>query len=147
MVYISTSGVYGGAAARVDESRPAAPGTDRARRRVDAEQVLGVWSRSRGVDLVILRAPGIYATDRLPIERLCKGTPVLRADDDYTNHIHADDVAAVCVRALEPDAPAGRYNASDDSELKMGDFIDLVADRCALPRPGPDWPFGDAADS
>ena len=31
---------------------------------------------------------------------------------------------------------AGRmYNASDDSALKMGDYFDLVADRCGLPRP------------
>ena len=31
---------------------------------------------------------------------------------------------------------AGRmYNASDDSVLKMGDYFDLVADQCGLPRP------------
>jgi nucleoside-diphosphate-sugar epimerase len=85
---------------------------------------------------VILRVPGIYAAERLPLERLRKGTPVLRAEDDvYTNHVHADDLAAVCVRALEADAPAGVYNASDDSELKMGDWFDLVADRHGLARP------------
>ena len=88
------------------------------------------------MEIVCLRVPGIYAADRLPLERLRKGTPVLRAEDDgYTNHIHADDLAAICVRALERDAPAGVYNASDDSELKMGDWFDLVADRHGLPRP------------
>jgi hypothetical protein len=33
----------------------------------------------RGVVVSILRAPGIYAADRLPIERLQKGTPALCA--------------------------------------------------------------------
>jgi nucleoside-diphosphate-sugar epimerase len=137
VVYLSTSGVYGDCGgAYVDESRAVAPQSDRAHRRADAERALGEWGRERGVEVVILRVPGIYAADRLPLERLRKGTPVLRAEDDgYTNHIHADDLAAICVRALERDAPAGVYNASDDSELKMGDWFDLVADRHGLPRP------------
>jgi nucleoside-diphosphate-sugar epimerase len=137
LVYLSTSGVYGDCGgARVDETRPVAPQTDRAQRRVDAETALGEWGRERGVEITILRVPGIYAADRLPLERLRRGTPVLRAEDDgYTNHVHADDLAAICVRALEREAPAGVYNAADDSELKMGDWFDLVADRAGLPRP------------
>jgi nucleoside-diphosphate-sugar epimerase len=137
MVYVSTSGVYGDCAgARVDESRPVAPQSARARRRVDAELRLARWCGSNGVPLVILRAPGIYAPDRLPLERLRSGAPVLRTQDDvYTNHIHADDLAAIVVRALEEEAPAGIYNASDDTEMKMGDWLDLVADRHGLPRP------------
>ncbi len=84
----------------------------------------------------MLRVPGIYAADRLPLERLRAGTPVLRREDDvYTNHIHADDLARIVARALEDDAPAGTYNACDDSELLMGDWMDLVADRHGLPRP------------
>jgi nucleoside-diphosphate-sugar epimerase len=136
-VYISTSGVYGDCGgARVDESRPANPQTPRAARRVDAERAVTEWGASSGVETVILRVPGIYAADRLPVERLRRGTPVLRPEDDvYTNHVHAEDLAAICARALEADAPAGIYNASDDSELRMGEWFDLVADRCGLPRP------------
>lgn len=137
LVYISTSGVYGDCGgALVDESRAIHPQSDRARRRADAEARLAAWCSSHAVALVILRAPGIYAADRLPLARLRTGTPVLRdADDVYTNHVHADDLAAACVRALEDDAPAGIYNASDDSRLKMGEWFDLVADRAGLPRP------------
>ena len=136
-VYISTSGVYGDCAgALVDESRAVNPQSARARRRVSAEAQLALWCNSRGVALVVLRAPGIYAADRLPLERLRAGTPVLRdADDVYTNHIHAEDLAGCCLRALEEDAPAGIYNASDDTRLKMGEWFDLVADRAGLPRP------------
>lgn len=137
MVYVSTSGVYGDCAgATVDESRPVNPQTPRATRRVDAERQLALWCAARGVPLVVLRAPGIYAADRLPVDRVRAGTPVLRDEDDvYTNHIHAEDLAAACVRALEPDAPVGTYNASDDSCLKMSEWMDLVADHAAVPRP------------
>jgi nucleoside-diphosphate-sugar epimerase len=137
MVYVSTSGVYGDCAGvRVDESRPLAPQTPRARRRVDAERRLAQWSTYNKVALVVLRVPGIYAADRLPLERLRAATPVLRPEDDvYTNHVHADDLAAILCRAVEDDAPPGVYNASDDSQMKMGDWFDLVADVHALPRP------------
>ena len=136
-VYISTSGVYGDCdGALVDETRPVNPRSVRAKRRVHAEEQLALWCNLHGVLLLVLRAPGIYAADRLPLERLRAGTPALREQDDvHTNHIHADDLAAICVRALEEDAPPGTYNASDDTQLKMGDWFDLVADRVGLPRP------------
>jgi nucleoside-diphosphate-sugar epimerase len=137
IVYVSTSGVYGDCAgARIDESRPPAPLTERARRRLHAEMQLARWAGDRGIHLVVLRVPGIYAAGRLPLERLRAGTPVLRSEDDvYTNHVHADDLAAIVCRALDEEAPAGVYNASDDTEMKMGDWFDLVADTHALPRP------------
>jgi len=136
-VYISTSGVYGDCGgALVDESRAPNPQNARAVRRAHAETQLALWCKSRGIALAILRAPGIYAADRLPLARLRAGTPVLRdADDVYTNHIHADDLAAICARVLDGDAPAGICNASDDTRLKMGEWFDLVADHAGLPRP------------
>jgi nucleoside-diphosphate-sugar epimerase len=137
IVYVSTSGVYGDCGGeRVDESRPVAPRTARAKRRVDAERRLAAWCAEHGAALVVLRAPGIYAEDRLPLASLRERAPVLRAEDDvYTNHIHADDLACAAVRALEDDAPAGVYNIADDSELRMADWMDLVAARHGLPRP------------
>ena len=137
LVYISTSGVYGDCAgAQVDESRAPNPQTPRAKRRLDAEQQLTRWCARHSVALVILRAPGIYAADRLPLARLRAGTPVLRdADDVYTNHIHADDLAAITLRALDADAPPGIYNAVDDSGMKMAEWFDLLATRSGLPPP------------
>ena len=137
LVYISTSGVYGDCGgAWVDEDRPVAPQTQRGARRVDAERALLAWGRQSGVAVAVLRVPGIYAAERLPLAQLKRGAPVLRAEDDvYTNHIHADDLAAICSTALERGAAGRIYNASDDSEMKMGDYFDLVADRAGLPRP------------
>lgn len=146
VVYVSTSGVYGDCLGeRVDESRPVAPRSPRARRRVDAERQVSAWTDTHESTLVILRVPGIYAAERLPLAHLRAGTPVLRAEDDvYTNHIHAEDLAMIVVRALEDDAPAGIFNANDDSGLRMGEWFDLVADVSGLPRP-PRVPRAEAA--
>ncbi len=140
VVYGSTSGVYGDCrGAQVEETRPLAPATDRARRRVDAEARLRIFGRSAGVAVTALRIPGIYALDRAggdPRERLARGTPVLAAADDvYTNHIHADDLARACVAALCRGRPQRVVNASDDTELRMGDYFDLAADLHGLARP------------
>jgi len=140
LVYASTTGVYGDAGgARFDETRPVAPRSDRARRRVDAEARVRWFGRAFGVRVSLLRIPGIYAGDRPgghPRERLARGTPVLRDEDDvYTNHIHADDLARACVAALLRGKPQRVVHASDDTELKMGEYFDLAADLCGLPRP------------
>ena len=140
LVYASTSGVYGDCAGeRVAETRALQPRTPRAQRRVDAEKQVRHFGRSAHVRASILRVPGIYAPDReggTPRERLLKGTPVLAAKDDvYTNHIHADDLARTVLAALWHGKPQRVYNASDDTELKMGDYFDLAADLYGLPRP------------
>lgn len=137
LVYISTSGVYGDCAgALIDETRPPRPQNARARRRLDAEQQVRRWGRRNGGAVSILRVPGIYAAERLPIERLQRGAPALRAEDDvFTNHIHADDLARIAVYALFH-ARAGRvYHASDDSQMRMGDYFARVAAAFGLPAP------------
>jgi nucleoside-diphosphate-sugar epimerase len=137
LVYISTSGVYGDCGgALVDESRPVNPQTPRAVRRVEAERQVLAWGERHDSAVVVLRAPGIYAADRLPVARLKQGTPVLVDEEDvYTNHIHADDLASIALAALDPAAPAGVYNASDDTQMKMGEYFDLVAERLGLAKP------------
>jgi nucleoside-diphosphate-sugar epimerase len=137
LVYISTSGVYGDCGgALVEEHRPVHPESDRARRRADAERRLRQWGRDGGVQVVILRVPGIYAQDRLPLERLRRGVPVLAGQDDpYTNHIHAEDLARIVLAALSRGRSQRAYNAADGSWLRMGEYFDLVAERFGLPRP------------
>lgn len=136
-VYISTSGVYGDCGgALVAETRPPRPQTERARRRADAERQLREWGRRSGVRVSILRVPGIYAVDRLPLARLTRGTPALNPDEDvYVNHVHADDLARIVVATLQRGAPGRAYNAADDAPIRMGDYFDLVAERFGLPRP------------
>ncbi|HUW39046.1 MAG TPA: NAD(P)H-binding protein [Rhodocyclaceae bacterium] len=138
LVYISTSGIYGDCGgAVVDETRRPRPQTARAKRRVDAEAQLRRWGRERGAPRVsILRAPGIYAADRLPLERIRRNDPVLAAADDvFTNHIHGDDLARASLAALRRGRPNRAYHASDDTALRMAEWFDAVADTFALPRP------------
>ena len=136
LVYISTSGVYGDCAgAWVSETHPLKATSPRAQRRVDAEKQIRSWAKHNGVHASILRVPGIYADDRLPLDRLRAGTPaIMQAEDSYTNHIHADDLAIISVAALRYGKPCRVYHASDDSQLKMGEYFDLVADAYNLPR-------------
>ncbi len=136
LTYISTSGVYGDCAgALVPETRALNAQSPRAARRVDAEQQLRAFGKRTGCVVSILRAPGIYASDRLPLERLHKSLPLLQASEDsYTNHIHADDLARACSAALRYGRPGRAYNLSDDSALAMGDWFDQLADVFNLPR-------------
>lgn len=137
LIYISTTGVYGDCGgASIDETRPCRPQTPRAQRRVDAERQLRAFGRRTGVAVCLLRAPGIYAADRLPLERIRRGAPVLNAAEDvHTNHIHADDLARLAVCALFRGRSGRVYNAVDDTRLQMGAYFDVVADTFGLARP------------
>ena len=135
-IYISTSGVYGDCGgAAVSETRPLNPQTSRAQLRADAEQQIRNWARLNGVRASILRVPGIYAQDRLPLERLRTGTSVIAHEEDsYTNHIHADDLARCVIAALRYAKPNRVVHTSDDSVMKMGEYFDAVADAFNLPH-------------
>ena len=137
IIYISTSGVYGDCSGtRVSETRPLNPQSARARRRVDAELQIRQWASRNGAKASILRVPGIYAEDRMPLDRLRISMPSIVADEDsYTNHIHADDLVRIIIAALRHGKPNRVYHASDDSRMKMGDYLDAVADAHRLRHP------------
>ncbi|MGH8781366.1 NAD-dependent epimerase/dehydratase family protein [Paraburkholderia sp.] len=136
VVYASTTGVYGDCGgARIDETRPVQPANPRALRRVSAERQLRRATARGAARACIARIPGIYAANRLPLARLEKRTPALiDADDVYTSHIHADDLAAILVRMTTHGRTARVIHASDDSEMKMGAYFDKVADAYGLAR-------------
>lgn len=137
LIYISTTGVYGDhRGAKVSEITPVNPQSERAKRRVDAERVLRLWGPANGVAVTILRVPGIYAADRLPIERLESKTPALVPEEDaYSNHIQSDDLARLVCAAVYHGKPQRIINACDGGETKMGDYFDEVADAFGLQRP------------
>lgn len=136
-IYVSTSSVYGDCKGeRIDETHALHPQSARAQRRVDAETQIRAWAARNGVKAAILRVPGIHAQNRLPLDRLRVSMPAIVAEQDsYTNHIHGDDLARIMVAALRCGKPNRAYNASDDSEMKMGDYLDAVADAHHLRRP------------
>ena len=137
LIYISTSGVYGDCGGElVAETRTLNAQNQRAKLRVSAEMQIRLWAKHNGVRASILRVPGIYAADRLPLERLKKGTPaIIAAEDGYTNHIHADDLARCVIAAMHHGKANRVYHTVDDSRMKMGDYFDAVADAYKLPHP------------
>jgi nucleoside-diphosphate-sugar epimerase len=137
IVYISTSAVYGDCrGAWITETQTPNPTTDRGYRRLDAEQQLTAWCQAHKMQWIILRVPGIYGPGKLPLARLRKGTPVLREQDaPYTNRIHADDLAAICIAAMNSATCNTVYNASDGHPGNMTDYFFRVADAAGLPRP------------
>jgi nucleoside-diphosphate-sugar epimerase len=136
-VYLSTTGVYGDCGgARFDETRAVAPRNDRAVRRVAAERALRRRAARGAIRATVLRVPGIYAAERLPLERLERGTPALvDADDVHTNHVHADDLARIAFVALLRGRSQRTVHAVDDSSMKMGEYFDAVARAHGLPPP------------
>ncbi len=146
VVYISTTGVYGDCDGDwVDESRPVNPGAERSQRRLDAERRLRAWSAQTGVEHVILRVAGIYGPDRLPLNRIREGLPLVRADEaPYTNRIHEDDLVQVCIAAMEKPVAGEVFNVSDGHPGNMAEYFDAIAERAGLPLP-PKIPMREAA--
>jgi nucleoside-diphosphate-sugar epimerase len=137
VVYISTTGVYGDCqGAWVDESWPVQPSAERSARRADAERRLQDWAATTGADLVILRVAGIYAADRLPLERLRQGLPVVKLEQaPWSNRIHAEDLVAICLAAAERAPAAAIYNVCDGHPSTMTHYFLEVARAAGLPPP------------
>lgn len=136
-VYLSTTGVYGDCGGqRVDETAAVNPQSDRAKRRVDAEQKLARYCARHATSLIVLRVPGIYGPGRLGTERIERGDPILSdADANPGNRIHVDDLVAGCVAALSADVPPGIYNLGDGDERSSTWFSQEVARQLGLEPP------------
>ena len=135
VVYVSTTGVYGDCAgAWVDEATPLNPQSVRAKKRVAAERQWREFAYGSGAQVTVLRAPGIYALERLPYVSVLADSPVLLPDEDsFSNHIHADDLARACVFFLNQPTqnaaclPFEVFNVCDDEPILMGEWMSALA--------------------
>lgn len=137
-VYLSTTGVYGDrGGGAVDEESPPAPKTERAIRRLAAETTLRGWADSRAVSWCILRIPGIYGPQRLPLDRLRRGEPAIDPREASPgNRIHVDDLVTACVAAgIALKADARIYNITDGSDDSPTAYLQRVARIAQLPPP------------
>ena len=137
IVYLSTTGVYGDCAgAWIDESRPAAPSADRARRRWDGEERFRAWRRDAAGELVILRVAGFYGPGRLPLKRLREGAPLVREDEaPFSNRIHIDDLVTAVCAAMFRGRDGEIYNICDGNPTTMTDYFLRVAECAGIPAP------------
>jgi len=136
IVYISATSVYGNCDAElIDETREPAPANHTGRRRLDAEQQFTAWGAEHKVPVVIFRVAGIYGPGRVPMQRILAREPLLdERHAGYTNRIHADDLAQVCMAALERGEAGDIFNVSDGETSRMTDYFNAITDLLKLPR-------------
>lgn len=96
--------------------------------RVEGEELL----RKR-LNGVILRAAGIYGRGRNPLDWIRQGR--LKNGPRYLNLIHVEDLATLCLMALEKGIPGEIYNASDGNPNKISDLIETARKRWNIPLP------------
>ena len=136
IVYISTSGVYGDCkGAWVDEDHPVCPITERAKRRLYAEESLIQFCCETGCEYNILRVGGIYGPERLPLARLQAIIVVCPEEAPYSNRIHALDLARACLAAMNSTTHGEIFNVADGHPTSMSDYFYQLADMANLPRP------------
>lgn len=136
IVYISTTSVYGDCGDDlVDETRPLNPANHTAKRRCDAEEQFRIWCSAHNTTLIILRVSGIYGPGRIPLQRIHNREPLLDASlSGYTNRIHSEDLAEICLAALERGEDGDIFNVSDNEISKMNDYFNLITDLMGLER-------------
>ena len=136
IILISTTGVYGNCGgAWVDETFAVKPQVDRAYRRANAEKQLQNFCGEKSIIYTILRVSGIYAEDKLPLERIKKQLPIVNEiDSPYSNRIHAEDLSNICYQSLEQNLP-GIFNCSDNKPGTMYDYFTRLAETYHLPTP------------
>jgi nucleoside-diphosphate-sugar epimerase len=137
-IYISTSGVYGNChGKRVNELVPLNPITDRAKRRVDAESKIIDFGRENNVEILILRVPGIYGKNRLPIKRVMNREPLIeKAQSRTTNLIHVEDLSRIVIRSLEIEIQEVEIiNVSDGTAVKTTEYYEKIYDALEINLP------------
>ncbi len=136
IVYLSTTSVYGDCGDElISEERPVNPANHTARRRCDAENCFSTWGQERGVPVIVLRVSGIYGAGRIPMQRILSQEPLLDEQEvGFTNRIHSDDLATVCLAALDKGEGGEIFNVCDGEISKMTDYFNAITDQLNLPR-------------
>jgi len=148
--YLSTTGVYGDRGGGwVDETSLPAPDSDRARRRLAAEQAWAAIAGARPLD--IFRLAGIYGPGRSPFDDLRAGR-ARRIDKPghVFGRIHRDDIVAAVLAAMAQERPPGLpmlqpriLHLCDDAQTEPATVIAEAARLLGVPPP-PLTPFKDA---
>ena len=144
--YLSTTGVYGDRdGGWVDETTPPAPGQERSRRRLAAEQAWAALGSRIAVDL--FRVAGIYGPGRSPLDDLRAGRArrIVKPGHAF-GRIHRDDIAAAVLAAVRQQlAPGVRVlNLNDDEPAEAAVVVEEAA-RLLGVAPPPAVPFAEVA--
>jgi nucleoside-diphosphate-sugar epimerase len=146
--YLSTTGVYGDrGGAWVDETAPARPASDRARRRLLAEQQWQSFGARLGVPTHVFRLPGIYGPGRSALDQVRAGTARrIARQGQVFSRIHVEDVAATVLASMTRTDGAPVYNVADDEPATQADVVAYACQLLGMPAP-PLVDFADVKDS
>ena len=131
IAYVSSTGVYGDASGRVDESTPVDDRTSRAAARLDAERT---W---RDAGAAIVRAPAIYGPGRGMHLRLARGELRVEGGTNAISRVHVDDLAAALFALLVRDTRGALYVAGDLLPSPHIEVVKWICDALAIPMPQP----------
>ena len=130
VVYLSTTGVYGGAE-EVDETTPAMPRTPREQARVDTEHAVasGPW------ESLILRPAAIYGPGRGVHVSMSEGRYTLMGDGaNYISRIHVEDLAGLAHAALFAQL-TGAYPVADERPCPSREIAQYCSEHYGWPMP------------
>jgi nucleoside-diphosphate-sugar epimerase len=129
-VYVSSTGVYGNASGRIDESTPVDPTEPRASARLAAE------SLARAAGAVILRAAAIYGPGRGLHVRLQRGEHrIAEGGRSVVSRIHVEDLARFSLAALDRGPKGEVFVVADDAPVPQAEVITWLCERLGVPLP------------
>ena len=145
--YLSTIGVYGDAGGgTVDETSALKPQSERALRRVTAENQWRAFGQETGKRVEVFRLPGIYGPGRSVVDSLRAGTArrIIKPGQVF-NRVHVVDIARALERTMalaSADQAIGydTFNVVDDEPAPPQDVVAYAAELLGLPAP-PEVPF------
>jgi nucleoside-diphosphate-sugar epimerase len=140
--YLSTTGVYGDrGGGAVDEATPPAPGQERSRRRLAAEEAWRALVAGRAA-LDIFRVGGIYGPGRSVLDDLRAGTARRVEKPGHAfSRIHRDDIALAVCAAMAQDGRRERILHLVDDEAADSAAVTAHAARLLGLDPPPAVPF------
>lgn len=110
----------------IDESAP----IDLSKSRVQGEEYL---REHHGA--IVLRVAGIYGPRRNPLDWIRQGR--ITPSRKYVNLIHAEDLAAICLAAIEKGKPGEAYNVSDGHPYIWSEICATAQQRWGIPATAP----------
>lgn len=130
IVYISSTGVYGGISGIIDETSPVDSESPATAARLRAE---GTW-QERGA--VVLRAPALYDTNYGLHRSLLAGKFRLPGDGTrYSSRIHLDDLATIVLKSLLLAPRGSTYVVGDETPCPQIEVVQWLCDRLRLELP------------
>jgi nucleoside-diphosphate-sugar epimerase len=135
--YLSTTGVYGDhGGGWVDEDTPRAPLSERARRRVEAEDHWLALYRDHGLPVHVFRLAGIYGPGRNQLAAVLNGSArrIVKPNQLFSR-IHVDDIVGVLEASMAHLNPGRVYNVADDEPAPPQDVVAFAAGLLGRPAP------------